>query len=67
MSKNHWRGGEPWRKRGQTKTAKQRPETMGERLNAEWKPTGGRLALGRPLQNGSPKQGLKTVAMEKPK
>lgn len=40
---------------------------MGERLNAEWKPTGGRLALGRPLQNGSPKQGLKTVAMEKPK
>lgn len=30
------------------------------RGNAEWKATSGKLALGRPLQNGSPKEGLKT-------
>lgn len=64
MSKNPWREGEPQRKTGQTKTAEQRPETTEERLNAEWKSAGRRLALGRPLQNGSPKQGLKTVQWE---
>lgn len=67
MNKKHWRRRESQRKRGQTKRAEQRPETMVGTLNAEWKATGGRLALGWPLQNGSPKEGLKTVATGKPK